>query len=124
MEVFGTNIKQNLSKKYCCKKCGYETDRKSNIDNHLLSAKHLKEVNGTEIKQKLSNSIECEFCNKIYQTSAGLWKHKNKCKKLDEPKIETNNIPEKNDINEKELIIMLLHLFSFQTPIFYIRTIL
>jgi len=108
MEVNGTNIKQILSKKYCCKKCGYETERKSNIDNHFVSAKHLKEVNGTKIKQPLSNNFECEFCNKIYQTPAGLWKHKKKCKNLYESEIKTNSISEKNDINEKELIIMLL----------------
>jgi hypothetical protein len=90
MEVFGSNIKQKLSKNYCCEKCNYVTERKSNIDNHLLSAKHLKEINGTNIKQKLSNKFCCEKCNKIYQTHAGLWKHKQKCNTND-PIVETNN---------------------------------
>ena len=78
MEINGTNIKQKLSNKYCCEKCNYFTDRKSNIDNHLLSAKHKKEINGSNFKQELSNNFCCEKCNKIYQTPGGLWKHKKK----------------------------------------------
>jgi len=81
MEVFGTNIKQKLSKKYCCEFCHYSTERKSNMGNHNKSAKHTMESNGTKIKQKLSNNFECENCNKMYQTSSGLWKHRQKCQK-------------------------------------------
>ena len=33
MELFGNEIKQKLSKKYCCEKCDYNTDRKSNFKN-------------------------------------------------------------------------------------------
>jgi len=79
MEVNGTNIKQKISKKYCCEICDYNTDRKSNIENHFISAKHIKEINGTKNKQILSNNYICESCNKIYQTTSGLWKHKQKC---------------------------------------------
>ena len=71
----GTEIKQKNGKKYECKICDYITDRKSNFDTHNLSAKHLKQAN----KQKFSNKFECEICDKMYQTSAGLWKHKQKC---------------------------------------------
>jgi len=78
MEIIGNEIKQKLSNKYCCKFCDYSTSRKSNIDSHLNSNKHNKEINGNKIKQKLSNFFECTFCNKIYKTNAGLWKHKNK----------------------------------------------
>ena len=113
MEVFGTNIKQLLSKKYCCEICDYNTDRKSNLENHLKSAKHLKEINGSNFKQKLSNNnLVCEICHKIYQTSAGLWKHKtknnckhdnNECKKdIDNLKISDN------EFSNKDLIMMLI----------------
>jgi hypothetical protein len=94
MEIFGNEIKQKLSKKYCCEICDYNTDRKSNLNNHLLSAKHLKEINGNEIKQKLSTKHNCEYCNKIYETSAGLWKHNKKCFKKEniiEAVIESEN---------------------------------
>jgi len=113
MEVFGTVIKQKLSKKYCCETCDYNTDRKSNLENHLNSAKHLKEINGSKIKQTLSNNnLVCEICHKIYQTSAGLWKHKTKnnckhdndeCKKdIDDLKISDN------EFTNKDLIMMLI----------------
>ena len=113
MEVFGTVIKQKLSKKYCCETCHYNTDRKSNLENHLNSAKHVKEINGSKIKQTLSNNnLVCEICHKIYQTSAGLWKHKTKnnckhdndeCKKdIDDLKISDN------EFTNKDLIMMLI----------------
>jgi hypothetical protein len=95
MEVDGTNIKQKLSKKYFCELCDYNTDRKSNIENHFNSAKHKMEQTGTKNKQILSNNYTCENCNKIYQTSSGLWKHKQKCIKEtinEEKETDKNNI--------------------------------
>jgi hypothetical protein len=111
MEIFGNNIKQKLSNKYCCEKCDYFTCRKSNLDNHIKSKKHLEEINGNNIKQKLSNLFECNVCNKIYKTNAGLWKHKSKCTQdsVVESTIETTN---QNNISEfiinKELIMMII----------------
>jgi len=102
MEVFGSNIKQKLSKKYCCEKCDYVTDRKSNFDNHLLSAKHKMEINGSNIKQELSNNFCCEKCNKIYQTHAGLWKHNKKCD------ITTITDSNADSFDKDQLILMLI----------------
>ena len=56
MEINGTNIKQKLSKNFYCELCDYQTSRKSNLDNHNRSAKHLKEINRTNIKQKSSKN--------------------------------------------------------------------
>jgi hypothetical protein len=104
MEILEIKIKQKLSKKYCCEKCKYITDRKSNLDNHLLSAKHIMELNGNEIKQKLSATHNCENCNKKYETSAGLWKHKKKCIKKEEEKDNIENV----DLTDKNLILTLI----------------
>jgi hypothetical protein len=93
----GNINKQILSKKYSCQICNYNTDRKSNIENHLNSLKHIQEINGNKNKQILSNNFECEICNKIYQTSGGLWKHKQKCK-----------IKEQVNITNKDELIMIL----------------
>jgi hypothetical protein len=103
MELNGNKIKQKLSKKYCCEKCQYNTDRKSNLENHLLSSKHILELNGNEIKQKLSTKHNCEKCNKIYETSAGLWKHKKKCFKKEE-----NNLIESENNISPELILNII----------------
>jgi len=113
MEVFGNIIKQKLSKKYCCEICDYNTDRKSNLETHLKSAKHVKEINGSKIKQTLSNNnLVCEICHKIYQTSAGLWKHKtkNNCKHdNDECKKDIDNLKiSDNEFTNKDLIMMLI----------------
>ena len=78
MEIIGNKIKQILSKNYSCEICDYHTDRKSNITNHFKSKKHIVK-NGNKIKQISSNNFTCDICNKLYQTSAGLWKHKKKC---------------------------------------------
>jgi len=109
MEVFGTNIKQKTSKKYCCNFCNYNTERKSNIDNHNKTSKHIMATNGNKNKQKTSNNFECENCNKIYQTSSGLWKHTKKCGN------EVNNILDNGAVNGEiknsitpELIIQII----------------
>jgi len=99
MEIFGNKIKQKLSNKYCCNKCDYFTCRKSNMDNHLKSNKHVQEINGNTFKQKLSKKFECNVCNKIYKTNAGLWKHKNKS----ECSIDNININSENDTDNSLL---------------------
>jgi ribosomal protein L37AE/L43A len=104
MEILEIEIKQKLSKKYCCEKCNYNTERKSNLDNHLLSAKHILELNGNEFKQKLSTKHNCENCKKIYETSAGLWKHKKKCLKKEEKEETIENV----DLSDKSLMLTLI----------------
>jgi hypothetical protein len=77
--MFSNKNEQKLSKKYYCEICDYNTDRKSNLDNHNLSAKHIKSMNSNEIKQILSTDHICEICNKKYKDYSGLWRHKKKC---------------------------------------------
>ena len=105
MELNGTNIKQKLSNKFCCEKCNYITDRKSNFATHMTSAKHLKELNGTNFKQTLSNKFECEVCNRLYATSSGLWKHHQKCMAEEEIK---KPIADANEPTDKDLIMLLI----------------
>ena len=78
MATDGNQIKQEISKKYCCEHCHYTTARRSNFDAHNLSAKHKLATDSHNTSQKLSNKFECEFCNKPYKDRTGLWKHKNK----------------------------------------------
>jgi hypothetical protein len=100
--MFSNEIKQILSKKYYCEKCDYTTDRKSNFDNHNLSAKHIKSMNSNVIKQKLSTDHICEICNKKYKDYSGLWRHKKKCPK------EVSETNKELDISDKNLIITLI----------------
>ena len=105
MELNGTNIKQQLSNKFCCEKCQYITDRKNNMATHMKSAKHLKELNGTNFKQTLSNNFECEKCNRLYATASGLWKHHQKC--IVGREINTI-VGDTNEPTDKELMMMIL----------------
>jgi hypothetical protein len=105
MELNGTNIKQQLSNKFCCEKCQYITDRKNNMATHMKSAKHLKELNGTNFKQTLSNNFECEKCNRLYSTASGLWKHHQKC--IVGREINTI-VGDTNEPTDKELMMMIL----------------
>jgi len=107
MELNGNKIKQKISNKYYCESCNYNTERKSNFDNHLMSAKHKKEINGTNFKQKLSNCYICNNCNKLYQTSAGLWKHKNK-NKCNKNKVEIQNNNTLDEPFDKQLMMMII----------------
>lgn len=108
-------IKQNLSKKYCCEICDYYTERKSNLFNHYGSAKHQKELLGTNFKQANSKKIYlCDICKNEYKTSSGLWKHRNKCKKNkeiseddDEKELE-KLVTAHNEPTDKELMMMLI----------------
>jgi len=122
METLGNNFvafcgKKNMNN-YYCELCHYICSKKYNWDKHILTARHLKQVDGTnlEIKsgkkwQKVANYL-CEKCNKEFQTSSGLWKHKQKCKTL-----TTNNDDVADDdddyddtiINDKKLILMLIN---------------
>jgi hypothetical protein len=92
--MISNKIKQFLSKKYYCEKCDYNTNRKSNFDNHNLSAKHIKSIISNEIKQKLSTDHICEICNKKYKDYSGLWRHKKKCPKGATEDIINNITPE------------------------------
>jgi hypothetical protein len=108
MELFGNEIKQKLSKKYCCEKCDYNTDRKSNLTNHFKSDKHVKEINGTKIKQKLSTHHNCENCHKKYETSAGLWKHNKTCIQIKEKEEIKENIIESENNISSEMILNII----------------
>ena len=113
MATDGNTIKQLLSNKFYCQICDYNTIRKSNLINHLNSARHKMATSGNKNKQILSNNFICENCNKTYKDRTGLWKHKKKCAVDNEPD-HNETVNNKTDtkmpdeISDKELIIMLI----------------
>ena len=117
MATDGNEIKQKTSNKYCCEICDYVTDRKSNIENHYTTLKHLNSTNGNKNKQNkqmnqtLTQQYICEICQKIYKDRTGLWKHNKKCISEKEPSANvslTENSPT-NEIQElKEFMKYLM----------------
>jgi hypothetical protein len=65
--IKNTLIKENI---FNCDICNYCTHKKFNYDRHILSAKHLKNVEPIE-----SDKYHCVMCDKLYNNSNSLRKH-------------------------------------------------
>jgi len=96
------NLSQNMTKKYCCEFCDYNTGYSKDFKKHLLTKKHM-EMSGSPLETK--KVLICDICNKNFKTNSGFWKHKNKgcLNKSLHLKEELND-----GITDKDLIIMLL----------------
>ena len=114
METLGNNLVAKSGTKvannFYCEKCLYKCCKIYNWKKHLATAKHLQETNGnileTESGKKWQNKKTCcENCNKEFKTRSGLWKHLKNC---DNEDIKNNEIVQNNEIDDKELIMMLV----------------
>ena len=90
MEVNGSEIKQKTSKKYVCKICDYITDKKSNMDNHFNTPKHINNNDGNINKQNLSKKYSCQICNYITDRKSNIENHLNSLKHIQEVNGNTN----------------------------------
>jgi len=87
METLGNKNQQKSAKFFHCKKCDYVTSRKSNFEEHKLSAKHEKKLYGNNLEtfgnknqqKSAKNIFSCENCNKEFKSRSGLWKHNKIC---------------------------------------------
>ena len=105
--MFSNNFKPILSFKFSCEVCDYNTSKKSNYNNHILSAKHSKAMVSNKFKPTLSSGFICQICSKEYKDNSGLWRHKKKCCII-QPKI----IPTVDDLslhdNQQQLVDYLM----------------
>uniref|UniRef100_A0A6C0KUJ4 C2H2-type domain-containing protein n=1 Tax=viral metagenome TaxID=1070528 RepID=A0A6C0KUJ4_9ZZZZ len=86
-------------KSYECKKCDYITSRKSSIDTHNKSKKHILNAlnDSCIILNENSANYSCKICNKTYKNRSGLWYHSQKC-----INIEKDNDKNKESEKDKE----------------------
>ena len=97
------------SKEFKCENCDYNTCRKSQYDRHLLTSKHIKNVeilqNTTFLVPKVPEFI-CNNCNKKYKHHSSLYNHKKNC--INEK--DNQDINDKYNTNEisPELIMSVL----------------
>jgi hypothetical protein len=89
---------QNMPFKFYCDKCDYGCSKKSCWSQHLLTAKHNKA--NLELIQANEKYV-CEKCNINFKHQSSYCRHKKKC-------IEINNMINKEDVNDKDLIMMLI----------------
>ena len=88
------------SRIFICKYCDFTTSRKSQYDRHLITDKHKNTINETEMKQESAEKFHC-FCGLVCKSRTTLWRHKKKCQ-------ETIIEIDKNEVTDKELIMLLL----------------
>jgi len=106
---------EKVAKKFGCKICDYNTDRKSSYDKHLMTSKHFELTKDNQNVAISCNNINlqqyiCKKCNKEYKSRVGLWKHNKICiidtyientsSKLTDNNIDTNII--KAIVNENK----------------------
>jgi hypothetical protein len=84
-------MSQKVSKEYKCEACDYVTCKKSDYTKHLLTRKHILQIN-TNGNSLNIRDFKCE-CGKIYKHQSSLWNHKQKCTFIEEEKekVEVNN---------------------------------
>ena len=113
--MFSNEIMPKLCSKYFCKKCDYNTSKKSSYDNHILSRKHQKSMIVNQNMPKLCSDYICPNCNKIYKDNSGLWRHKQKgaCKIIDDDYKPSDNKFINDDISP-ELIKLITELVKGQ----------
>jgi len=106
MSTFSNFFKPKLSFKFYCENCDYGTSKKSNMDNHCLSAKHQKSTFSNHFKPELSLDFVCQYCDKKYKDKSGLWRHKKTCQMVNEEKVEEKSHSLGKE--ESEIIKMLI----------------
>jgi len=103
MATLGNIFPANPAPKFYCNNCDYRTSRKSNYEEHLLTAKHKRQSFGNlcqSISSKNQQPIKysCQFCGKEYIDNSGLWRHKKKCK-LENNEIDKNIVLQNESLN-------------------------
>jgi hypothetical protein len=107
--MLSNDFKPISSPKYYCDYCDYTTCKKSNIDNHLKTKKHesmVSKLNVNDFKPKQAAKYVCKNCSKEYKDNSGLWRHKKVCDF--EELLSEEEESEKEEMSDKELIVMLL----------------
>jgi glutaredoxin-related protein len=79
-------MSEKVANDYYCENCDYITNKKSNIEKHFNTIKHINNTNNT---QKVSNDNTCEFCNYTCNKQSVFEKHIKTKKHL--LNIENNN---------------------------------
>lgn len=82
---------------YSCKRCGYETDRVSNLRSHLKKKKTCKDVLKCELgvdlllkEIEIDYGFECKSCHKKYKSEQCAMKHQENCMKKQDYSVSEN----------------------------------
>ena len=111
------------NKLYECCFCKIKTRNKKDYNKHILTKKHLKNVDLTSFNKTLTENSQisqehmCNYCNKNYKSRVGLWYHKKKCYtknsqenitiEIEDPEPTEKSVPGSMDFSS-EMILELL----------------
>lgn len=113
MHIRQPKVCKNMQNKYECILCDYKCSRKFLWDQHLSTRKHKKATQATPLQNTLNTEkvdlLSCEGCGRQYKQRSGLWRHKKKCKILENKGSNESNI---QDIDEMKLLVkeMMTHM--------------
>ena len=94
---------------FYCNLCNFKCSRKGEWNRHIITRKHINSTNGNNFNTKKHQSFICVKCNKQYSDRTGLWKHKQKCPKIDENKNEfETEQAQMSDIVSSNTVMQLL----------------
>ena len=88
-----------------CERCGYETELKCNLMNHLNRKKECKTlltdisrenlIDKLKFKEYNENASHCTYCDKKFNTKSSMYRHLNICKKKPNDKEKIKNLEER-----------------------------
>lgn len=108
----------NMTHKYFCKICNYDTENKYNFSIHIKTSKHLKLMKSTNtpnlkiLNEEVNNKpVTCEYCNKSISGVDYKNKHYDKCQKKKDMEHEyllhRLNLAEQRTVNAIQIIKQL-----------------
>lgn len=90
---------ETAKKEFYCEKCDYYTKKNSDYIKHQSTKKHNAFPN---INDNFKN--KCDVCNKQYSSASNLWKHKQKCKDIENKREISNS----NTSITNEMVVELI----------------
>ena len=125
-ETLGNQFYADFTQKFYCKKCDFVSSKHSDYLRHISTLKHKRrkmEIIGNTVgmisdEKNAQNAhdttsqwrkTKCDACKILFKTTSGLWKHKKKCKVVND---ELNNTCEQsiqiNNVIPNDTLIELL----------------
>tara|TARA_B100000700_G_C14950216_1_gene811288 strand:+ start:9 stop:902 length:894 start_codon:yes stop_codon:yes gene_type:complete len=91
--------------KFNCYPCQFYTNNNYDFKRHQSTKKHEKTVNYTKNSTENCEEVFLCECGKMYKERTGLWKHKKKCKKVEE---DMKDEEEEEELSEKDMVLKLI----------------